>query len=65
MDRAAAIRLRKTCEKQLARQFASLDEIALYNQEKVLNAIKNQSEQARHSVGPTGYGYEDIGSDTL
>lgn len=65
MDKTAAIRLRKKCESQLTRQFESLDEIALYNQEKVLKAFKNQSVQARHVVGTTGYGYDDIGRDTL
>ncbi|MDE6060741.1 MAG: methionine gamma-lyase family protein, partial [Clostridia bacterium] len=35
------------------------------NQEKVLTAFKNQSVQARHVVGTTGYGYDDIGRDTL
>lgn len=65
MDKATAIRVRKECETQLARQFESLDEIALYNQEKVLKAFKNQSVQARHIVGTTGYGYDDIGRDTL
>ena len=65
MDKAAAIRLRKKCENQLARQFVGLDEIALYNQEKVLKAFKNQAVQARHVVGTTGYGYDDIGRDTL
>ena len=65
MDKNSAKQLRMQCEKSLAVQFERLDEIALYNQKKVLDAFKNQSVQARHMCGTTGYGYDDIGRDTL
>lgn len=65
MDKNSAIQLIKQCEIQLKDQFSRLDDIALYNQKKVLDAYKNQSIQARHMFGTTGYGYDDIGRDTL
>lgn len=65
MDKNGAIQLIKQCEIELKDQFSRLDDIALYNQKKVLDAYKNQSIQARHMFGTTGYGYDDIGRDTL
>ena len=53
------------CEKELQGQFERLDGIALFNQKKVLDAFKNNSVQARHMFGTTGYGYDDAGRDTL
>lgn len=65
MNKNSAIQLIKQCEIELKDQFSRLDDIALYNQEKVLDAYKNQLIQARHMFGTTGYGYDDIGRDTL
>lgn len=65
MDKSDVTLLRKSCEIKLVNQFEALDDIALYNQKKVLDAFKNQSVQARHICGTTGYGYDDIGRDTL
>ncbi len=65
MDKFTARQMRINAEAKLSRQFARLDEIALYNQQKVLDAFKNQSVQLRHMNGTTGYGYDDIGRDTL
>lgn len=65
MNKNNAIQLIKQCEIELKDQFSRLDDIALYNQEKVLDAYKNQSIQARHMFGTTGYGYDDIGRDML
>lgn len=65
MNKNSAIQLIKQCEIELKDQFSRLGDIALYNQEKVLDAYKNQSIQARHMFGTTGYGYDDIGRDTL
>ena len=55
----------KECEKELKAQYDRLDDIALFNQKKVLDAFKNNSVQARHLYGTTGYGYDDLGRDTL
>lgn len=65
MDKNTAKQLIAQCEIELKDQYARLDDIALYNQQKVLDAFKNQSIQARHMFGTTGYGYDDIGRDTL
>ena len=55
----------RECETELKDDFARVDDIALYNQEKVLRAFAENGIQARHMFGTTGYGYDDIGRDTL
>ena len=52
-------------EKRLAPQFEAIDEIALSNQEKVLNAFREEQVALRHFNGSTGYGYGDKGRDCL
>ena len=53
------------CEADLREKYELIDEIACYNQEKVLNAFSNNRVAARHFVGTTGYGYGDEGRDLL
>lgn len=53
------------CETELAESFKKLEEIALFNQEKVLNAFKKNKIALRHFAGGSGYGYGDEGRDTL
>lgn len=53
------------CEKQLANKFKHFEEIALFNQEKVLNAFKNNQIALRHFSGTSGYGYDDEGREAL
>lgn len=53
------------CENQLKQVFDRLDDVALFNQKKVLNAFKECKISATHFVGTTGYGYDDSGRDTL
>ena len=55
----------RECEQELRNDFERVDDIALHNQEKVLKAFQNNGIQARHMFGTTGYGYDDIGRDTL
>lgn len=55
----------KKCENKLKDSFKRLDDICLYNQEKVLNAFKKNKVALRHFAGSTGYGYGDDGRDTL
>ena len=45
--------------------FEALDDISLYNQEKVLNAFRKNKIALRHFNPTTGYGSEDVGRDTL
>ena len=53
------------CEKKLRRKFEVVEEIALYNQNKVLEAFKKNKIALRHFCGTSGYGYGDEGRDTL
>ncbi|MBR7186633.1 MAG: methionine gamma-lyase family protein [Clostridia bacterium] len=55
----------KRAEEALAKQFARVDEIALFNQEKVLTAFQREQIALRHFLPSTGYGYGDEGRDTL
>ncbi len=50
---------------RLSEQFKHIDSVALHNQAKVLDAFANRQVALRHLAGTTGYGYDDIGRDTL
>lgn len=50
---------------KLKAQFAEVEEIATFNQLKVLNAFQNNNVGLRHLSQTNGYGYDDIGRDTL
>lgn len=58
-------KLIKECEDQLKSKFETLEDVALFNQEKVLKAFQNNRLALRHFTGTTGYGYGDEGRDTL
>lgn len=58
-------KLIERCETELFNEFKILEDIALFNQEKVLNAFKNNKIALRHFSGSNGYGYGDEGRDTL
>ena len=56
------------CEEALADlrdRFAEIDSIAEYNQLKVVKAFQDAHVSEAHLYGTTGYGYDDIGRDTL
>ena len=56
------------CEKQEASvraKFAEIDEICEYNQWKVLDAFQKERVSDQHFETTSGYGYTDIGRDTL
>ena len=55
----------KKCEKKLTEKFEYIDEVAYFNQVKVLNAFRENNVAVRHFNGTTGYGYGDEGRDTL
>lgn len=55
----------KSCEDSLKDKFEYFDDVALFNQEKVLNAFKECRVATRHFNGSTGYGYGDEGRDCL
>lgn len=59
--RSAAAAAMKKAEKQ----FAAIEEITEYNQQKVISAFIRHGVSESHFTGTTGYGYGDRGRDTL
>ena len=55
----------REAEKRCAPAFEKIDETALYNTGRVLDAMQKYEVAARHFAPTTGYGYDDIGRDTL
>lgn len=53
------------CEDRLKEKFKKVDEIAYFNQVKVLDAFRENRVALRHFNGTTGYGYDDEGRDCL
>lgn len=53
------------CEEDLKDKFDKIDKNAEYNQLKVLRAMQKNNLSEEHLKGTTGYGYNDIGRDTL
>ncbi len=51
--------------KRLRSRFDEIDKMAEYNQAKVLSAMQKNRVSAVCFTGTTGYGYDDIGRDTL
>ena len=49
----------------LKERFLTIDETAEYNQLKVLNAMQESQVSEACLLGTTGYGYNDLGRDTL
>ena len=52
-------------ENELKPKFEKINEIALINQEKVLDAFMKAEIALHHFSGSTGYGYEDTGKGKL
>ncbi len=55
----------ETILESLQERFAEIDERAEYNQLKVLKAMQENQVSEACLLGTTGYGYNDIGRDTL
>lgn len=55
----------KSVEKELAGRFLEFDDIAEYNQIKVIKAMQEHRVSDYHFSDSTGYGYNDSGRDTL
>ncbi len=51
--------------RQLAPRFAEIDQTAEYNQLKILQAMQKNRVSDTHFAATTGYGYNDLGRDTL
>ncbi len=52
-------------EESLKERFARIDETAEYNQMKVIKAMQENRVSDMHFAATTGYGYNDLGRDTL
>ena len=52
-------------EKKLEERFKQIDEVAEFNQMKVLRAMQKQKVSAACFESSTGYGYDDLGRETL
>lgn len=59
------IDLAMRAEEKCVLQLKKTDEIGEYNGIKVLKSFKNHNISAEHLGSTTGYGYDDIGRDTL
>lgn len=59
------INLINKCENKIKDKFQFFEDIATFNQEKVLKAFQNSRLALRHFTGTSGYGYGDEGRDTL
>lgn len=59
------INLSKNVEENLSNIFKKIDDISEYNSLKVLSAFQKHNLSEMHFNGTTGYGYGDIGRDTI
>ena len=59
------IELSKKVEKDLMSIFKEVEEVEEYNSLKVLSAFQKYNLSEMHFIGTTGYGYGDIGRDTI
>ena len=64
VDDAVAARCEAVAE-GLRGRFEAIDAVAEYNQARVLRAMQRCRVDAGCFAGSTGYGYDDIGRDTL
>ena len=55
----------RAAEKRLQPSFARLEEIALINEKRVLDAFRAERVSPRHFAPTEGYGYGDLGRDAL
>lgn len=60
-----AIELGEKYEAELKERFAKIDETAEYNQFKVIKAMQDNRLSDIHFASSTGYGYNDLGRETL
>ena len=55
----------RTAEERLRPAFAQLEEVALSNEKRVLDAFRAEPVSPRHFAPTEGYGYDDLGRDAL
>jgi len=54
-----------TAEEELSPQFRAAEEVAEFNQLKILKAFQDNRVSYAHFAETSGYGYDDLGRDTL
>ncbi len=59
------LKFAKEIEESLKDRFAEIDETAEFNQMKVIKAMQDAHVSDIHFAATTGYGYNDLGRDTL
>ena len=59
------LKLVNEAELELKDEFKKVDEVCLFYSEKVLNAFKDNHINESHFNSTTGYGYNDLGRDTI
>lgn len=59
------VNLANETEKQVQTEFKNIDELCAYNSLKVLQAFQEYNISEHHFNSTTGYGYSDIGRDTI
>ena len=62
---AGLLQQAEECEQLIKPVFERIDGIAAYNEAKVLAAFGRHKISAAHLTGSNGYGYDDLGRDTL
>ena len=55
----------KQAESSIKEEFEKIDELCYKNSQKVLNAFRKNKISEAHFTETTGYGYDDIGRDTI
>ena len=65
MDRETLLRLADDCERAAAEAFRRIDRTAAAVTAKVMEAFRRNRLSASHFAGGSGYGYDDMGRDTL
>ena len=55
----------KKIEEELSKEFKKIEEIEYLNSQKVIEAFWQEKVSTQHFVETTGYGYGDLGRDTL
>ena len=53
------------CEENVKEELNEIDKISFFNSMKVLNAFHDCKISSSHFEGTTGYGYDDVGRDTI
>ena len=65
MLRKDIVDLAERAEARCSKRFAEIDRISMENTNRVLNAFRNHRVSEACFAGTTGYGYDDLGRDTL